>query len=66
MISPAPPRTGMPSAVMGREVARSIAGMIRSGSTQPSHTASMAAMGAACIASAGAGSRTGTAAAMTM
>ena len=50
----------MPSAVMGRQVARSIAGMIRSGSTQPSHTASMAAMGAACIASAGAGIRTGT------
>jgi sulfide:quinone oxidoreductase len=66
VISPAPPRTGMPSAVMGRQVARSIADMIRRGTSQPVHTASMAAMGAACIASAGAGIRTGTAAAMTM
>jgi len=66
VISPAPPRTGMPSAVMGRQVARSIARMIRHGTTKPAHTASMAAMGAACIASAGAGIRDGTAAAMTM
>jgi len=66
VIAPAPPRTGMPSAVMGRQVARSIADMICRGSTQPTHTASMASMGAACIASAGAGFRTGTAAAMTM
>src|SRR5271166_2947813 len=66
VISPAPPRTGMPSAVMGRQVARSITDMIRSGSAVPAHTASMAAMGAACIASAGAGVRDGTAAAMTM
>ena len=66
VISPAPPRTGMPSAVMGRQVARSITDMIRSGTTVPAHTASMAAMGAACIASAGAGVRDGTAAAMTM
>ena len=58
----------MPSAVMGRRhVARSIAkALIRHGTTKPAHTASMAAMGAACIASAGAGIRNGTAAAMTM
>jgi len=66
VIAPAPSRIGMPSAVMGRQVAHSIADMIRHGATEPTHTASMAAMGAACIASAGAGIRNGTAAAMTM
>ena len=66
VIAPAPPRTGMPSGVMGRQVARSIADMIHKGVTRPTHTASMARMGAACIASAGTGIRTGTAAAMTM
>ena len=68
VISPAPPRTGMPSGVMGRQVARSIADMVKAGGEpgRATHTASMAAMGAACIASAGAGIRTGTAAAMTM
>jgi sulfide:quinone oxidoreductase len=66
VIAPAPPRTGMPSGIMGRIVAQSIADMIRKGATGPTHHASMAAMGAACIASAGAGVRTGTAAAMTM
>jgi sulfide:quinone oxidoreductase len=66
VIAPSPPRTGMPSGVMGRQVARSIAEMIRHGGTTPAYTASMAAMGAACIASAGAGIRNGTAAAMTM
>lgn len=66
VISPAPPRTGMPSGVMGRQVARSINDMIRTGSQTPTHTASMTAMGAACIASAGTGLRHGTAAAMTM
>jgi sulfide:quinone oxidoreductase len=66
VISPAPPRTGMPSGVMGRVVAHSIADRIQLGERAPLHTASMASMGAACIASAGAGMRTGTAAAMTM
>ncbi|RYV49521.1 NAD(P)/FAD-dependent oxidoreductase [Pengzhenrongella frigida] len=66
VIAPAPPRTGMPSGVMGREVAHSIADMINHGATVPTRSASMAAMGAACIASAGAGFRTGSAAAMTM
>jgi sulfide:quinone oxidoreductase len=66
VISPAPPRTGMPSGVMGRVVAHSIADRIQHGEEAPLHTASMASMGAACIASAGAGMRTGTAAAMTM
>jgi sulfide:quinone oxidoreductase len=66
VISPAPPRTGMPSGIMGREVAHSIADMISGKSTVPTHPASMARMGAACIASAGAGLRDGSAAAMTM
>jgi sulfide:quinone oxidoreductase len=65
-ISPAPPRTGMPSAIMGRAVAASIVDMIRSGSTEPSHGASMASLGAACVASAGSGLLRGTAASMTM
>jgi sulfide:quinone oxidoreductase len=66
VISPAPPRTGMPSGLMGRQVARSITDMIQKGATGPTHTASMAEMGAACVASAGAGFRNGTAASMTM
>jgi sulfide:quinone oxidoreductase len=59
----APPRTGMPSAMIGKAVARSIADMIE-GSDKPTHTASMAEMGAACVASAGANPFTGTAASM--
>lgn len=66
VISPAPPRTGMPSGIMARQVARSIADMINKGLSEPTYTASMAAMGAGCIASAGAGFTRGTAASMTM
>lgn len=66
VISPAPPRTGMPSGVMGRTVALSIADRIRRGERATLRTASMASMGAACIASAGTGLRKGTAAAITM
>lgn len=65
-IAPSPPRTGMPSGVMGKTVARTIVDRIKSGATAPAHTASMAAMGAACVASAGAGMRSGSAASMTM
>jgi sulfide:quinone oxidoreductase len=65
-IFPTPPRTGMPSGVMGREVARSITDMIRTGSDKPTRSASMSSMGAACIASAGAGLFDGTAVSMTM
>jgi len=64
-INPTPPRTGMPSAMMGKAVAQSIVDMIK-GATEPTHTASMAEMGAACVASAGKGLFTGTAAAMTV
>lgn len=66
VIAPSPPRTGMPSGVMGRTVARSIADMIRTGTSEPTRRASMASMGAACIASAGKGITKGSAAAMTM
>jgi len=64
-IAPAPPRTGMPSAMIGKAVARSIVDMI-GGAEAPTHTASMAEMGAACVASAGANPFTGTAASMTV
>jgi len=64
-INPTPPRTGMPSGVMARLVAYSIIDMIK-GAEEPTHTASLAKMGAACIASAGAGVFSGTAASMTM
>ncbi len=65
-ITPAPPRTGMPSGVMGKTVALTIADRIRKGPMAVAHRASMADMGAACVASAGANLRTGSAAAMTM
>ena len=65
VIAPAPPRTGMPSATIGKAVARSIAEML-GGARSPTHTASMAEMGAACVASAGANPFTGTAASMTV
>lgn len=65
MISPAPPRTGMPSAMIGKSVAHSIAGMLR-GSKGPTRAASMAEMGAACVASAGANPFNGTAASITV
>ncbi len=65
VIAPAPPRTGMPSAMIAKAVAHSVVDMI-GGATGPTHTASMADMGAACVASAGANPFTGTAASMTV
>ncbi|MBG6058150.1 sulfide:quinone oxidoreductase [Cryobacterium sp. MP_M5] len=65
-IAPAPPRTGMPSGSMGKVVAMTIADMILRGAAEPTHTASMGEMAAACIASTGTGMRSGTAAAMSM
>jgi len=65
-INPTPPRTGMPSAMMGKAVAASICDMIKKDATEPTHTAGMAQMGAACVASAGKGLFSGTAAAMTV
>ena len=65
-IAPAPPRTGMPSGVMGKAAAQTIADRIKNGPSAEAHTASMARMGAACVASAGTGMKKGSAAAMTM
>jgi sulfide:quinone oxidoreductase len=64
-VAPAPPRTGMPSAMIGKAVARSVVDML-GGSAKPTHTSSMAAMGAACVASAGANPFRGTAASLTV
>ena len=64
-INPAPPRTGMPSAAMAIAVAKSICDMIN-GADKPTHTASMAKMGAACVASTGAHLLRGSAATMTV
>ncbi|MCB1314896.1 MAG: FAD-dependent oxidoreductase [Leptospiraceae bacterium] len=65
-ISPTPPRTGMPSAMMGKAVALNIVDMIKGRAQSPKRTASMARMGAACVASAGNSLIRGTAAAMTV
>jgi sulfide:quinone oxidoreductase len=64
-INPAPPRTGMPSAAMAKAVAESIRDMLN-GADKPTHTASMAEMGAACVASTGSHVFKGTAATMTV
>jgi sulfide:quinone oxidoreductase len=56
----------MPSGVMGKTAALTIAGRLKNGKDTPAHTASMARMGAACVASAGTGLTKGSAAAMTM
>ncbi len=66
VISPAPPRTGMPSGVIGKVIAQNIALSIKKGKVTIKHTASMAGMGAACIVSAGYGLRNGSAATLTV
>ena len=66
IIAPAPPRTGMPSGIMGRIVAMSFVHMIETKTTKAIYTASLAEIGAACIASAGASAREGSAVSMTM
>jgi sulfide:quinone oxidoreductase len=64
-INPSPPRTGMPSAAMAKTVAMSIRDMLN-GAEKPTHTASMATMGAACVASTGSHLFRGTAVTMTV
>ncbi len=64
-IFPTPPRTGMPSGIIGKAVAHSICDLIKNPSAEL-HKASMAKMGAACVASAGKGLTDGTAAALTV
>jgi sulfide:quinone oxidoreductase len=66
VITPSPPRTGMPSGVMGKTAALTIRDRISQGARAVPHRASMASMGAACVASSGTGARRGTAASMTM
>ena len=66
LIAPSPPRTGMPSGIMGKLAVISINELIKGGPSAQVGTASMADMGAACVASAGSGLRVGSAASMTM
>jgi len=65
-INPTPPRTGMPSGIIGKTVASSVCDLIKKGPDAHLHEASMAEMGAACVASAGKGLMDGTAAALTV
>ena len=65
-IFPTPPRTGMPSGVIGKVVAQNIIHQIKTGKKDHPHKASMATMGAACIVSAGYGLFKGKAAVMTV
>ena len=65
-IFPAPPRTGMPSGVIGKIIAQNIAHTIKTGKTEHKHTASMGRMGAACIVSAGYSLTNGLGATMTV
>jgi sulfide:quinone oxidoreductase len=66
LITPSPPRTGMPSGVMGKIVALNIVDQIKHGTTEFKHKASLGRMGAACIISAGFGLFTGNAATLTV
>ena len=63
---PSPPRTGMPSGVIGKVVALNIADKIKYGHTEYKHKANMGRMGAACIVSAGFSLTKGMAATMTV
>ncbi len=65
-ITPTPPRTGMPSGVMGMVVAQNIAHQVKTGKNDHPHRASMARMGAVCVVSAGYGFFKGRAAVMTV
>ncbi len=58
-ITPAPPRTGMPSATIAEAVAHSIISLLRDGESAKLTTASMAEMGALCVASAAVGWKAG-------
>lgn len=65
-ITPAPPRTGMPSGVMGKVVAQNVIDSIKAGKIVLKHHASMTRMGSACVVSSGYGLRKGSAATMTV
>ena len=59
LIAPAPPRTGMPSGVVGKPGSLAIACRIRNGPGALARHAALTRLGAACVGSAGAGLRTG-------
>jgi len=65
VITPAPPRTGMPSGMIAKAVVMTIVDRVK-GTGQHAHEAPMTGMGAACVASAGMSFFGGSAAAMTM
>jgi len=65
-IFPTPPRTGMPSGVIGKVVAQNVAYRIKTGKKDHPHKASMTKQAAACIVSAGYGFTKGQAATMTV
>jgi sulfide:quinone oxidoreductase len=65
-IFPGPPRTGMPSGVMGKVVAKNIVHRIKKNTDANVHSASLARMGAACVVSAGFGFLRGRAATLTV
>ena len=65
VITPAPPRTGMPSGMIAKAVTQTIVDRVK-GVNAPAHQMPMTGMGAACVASAGTGMLGGSAAAMTM
>lgn len=65
-IFPTPPRTGMPSGVIGKIIAQNISKRIKKNTTEHKHTASMGRMGAACIVSVGYGITKGLGASMTV
>ena len=65
-IFPTPPRTGMPSGVIGKVVALNVVESVKTGKIVLRHRASMGRMGAACIISSGYGIRDGMAATMTV
>ena len=63
-IFPAPPRTGMPSAITGKIVADNIIHMIKTGTDEIIERGAMSNMGAACVASSGYGTIGGSAVVM--
>lgn len=65
VITPAPPRTGMPSGIIAKAVTMTIVDRIKKAG-KDAHQAPMTRMGAACVASAGMNFLGGSAAAMTM
>lgn len=64
-ITPAPPRTGMPSGITAKVVVNNIVSKIKHGKNAKVHRGSMGNMGAACIASGGYGTFSGSGSSIT-